>query len=114
MTTFKTIKVTKDAPAPAPVPAPVPALSFDTALARFLASLPDQYAAQPGRTYVKILYTGNNGQQFVVCFVRKSDGAVLKGNWKQVEKPLTLRGNIYSAQHGMEAISASGHIKYLR
>lgn len=137
MTIFKTIRVTKTTDRSDLVGgyrqvADLPHkrdLDFRQALDLFLLKLKEQsdvrrghlypnlplatFTAIKGRAYYKVV-VDNTSQRFVVCFVRRSDGAVLKGNRKQVEKPLVSRGNIYSAQHGMEAISQTGHIKYLR
>jgi hypothetical protein len=49
----------------------------------------------------------------IVCFIDKETGDILKpASWKVPAKG--VRGNIGSADDGMEAIDESGFVKYLR
>lgn len=53
------------------------------------------------------------GQTFVHSFVEIETGAIFKpASWKAPAKH--SRGNIHSDDHGRHAISAQGHVHYLR
>jgi len=73
--------------------------------------------------YFKVYSTElKNGQPFnrdiqkggdIRAFIVKENGDILKpASWKVPAKH--SRGNIYSAENGMEAVSPNGFIKYLR
>jgi len=80
---------------------------------------PPQVYAEPGWKNVRIVLddrhdhlSGRAGQRMVHCFVRKSDGAILKAaGWKAPAKH--PRGSIYAADFGMSAVTTHG-ANYLR
>lgn len=106
--------------------------SFDVALNEFLSvytefiharyerdypslGKPSFEASVRGPKFVGVVAIGEAGSsRSRVCFIRRADGAILKGSWKAPERPFVERGNIFSELHGMEAFSPSGHIRYLK
>lgn len=63
--------------------------------------------------FIRIL-VGRGSSRSVYCFVRVSDGAVLKpAGWKAPEPKQYARGSIYSETFGLEAMGPFGTI-YLR
>lgn len=92
-------------------------MSYKDALFRFLEALsnrevehkkknfpnlkPETFIVHPGRLFDKVVSVrhGENiapNSQYVYCFVRKSDGAIIKpASWKAPEPKKYERGNIY-------------------
>lgn len=62
--------------------------------------------------YIRIV-RGGDGQRSVHCFIRKTDGAILKGSWKAPEPKKIIRGNIFNADHGLSGVTPHGAV-YVR
>jgi len=108
---------------------------FDNALAKFLGAWTDKLEVyricadlsyfdkyvileEPGKRYIRLIPVEyKDGKPFsesrsVGAFVDITTGDVLKpASWKAPAKH--PRGNIYSEQNGIEAISPSGQVRYL-
>ena len=115
-----TLGIDVDEPAPAPAATPQ---TFDAALANFVALVNEMRAAyyaehysniecKPvtidprGRKYVRLVENGS-----VYCFVRKSDGAILKAaTWKAPAKH--ARGSIYG-ENPLDGVNVYG-ANYMR
>jgi len=92
---------------------------FNTALDAFVKGISDRLAASygdslphatfsidKGRKYLKIVKNDRGGSRSVFCFVRISDGAVLKAEgWKKPAKH--VRGSIY-VNAGADAVTLYG------
>lgn len=61
----------------------------------------------------EVLRDGDLGSATIVCFIDKTTGDIFKpASWNAPAKH--VRGNVLSAQNGMEAINQNGHVVYLR
>lgn len=100
-------------------------VNFEQALLPIIRSRDSEHSQttlsrEMGNVYVKYITT-SYGSRSVYCFVRKSDGAILKAaTFKQpfIAKggrycAETIRGSIYASDFGMSACDVSG-VRYIR
>jgi hypothetical protein len=75
---------------------------------------PVDLIALDGKRYVKLATTegGDNSPRYVAAFIDKQTGDVLKAaSWKAPAKH--PRGNLFSQDGGLGALSPHGHVVYL-
>ena len=102
-------------------------MTYSDALQRFLEALTNReaehkqknfptlvvgsFSVMPGRKFDKVVKS--DGGRYVYCFVRKSDGAIVKpAGWKAPEPRQYERGNIYRT-NPLEGTNVYG-VDYLR
>lgn len=88
-------------------------MTYSVALQRFIEALtnreieynkknlpnlsPAVFSVNPGRVFDKVVRNGQ-GSRSVYCFIRKSNGAIIKpATWNAPEPKKYERGNIYNA-----------------
>jgi hypothetical protein len=72
---------------------------IDKHYAKNLSNLtPPTFEISPGRKYdkvVEVTFFAENRSRASYCYIDKTTGDILKGNWKGVTAPKVARGNIF-------------------
>lgn len=82
----------------------------------------EKLAYKVNSKYIRVTHTMSSGQTMVFCFIDTTNGNVLKANTWNSPDLKNPRGNLFSEQGGLEAVTTTHmgyndyhpHIKYLK